>query len=321
MEQFSLFEAQPHTEVIPHEPTVSEPTVKTPKKRPTVAPKVQDHTDKKSELMAFLDKYSHRIWMKGGQHLKRSLNQAARFDSFKDNASLAMSAITSEHIMDFLDTLSDEGASASTTNRYSATLSSIFKFATKIEKIDKKPHVPFADEGEGRIRTFSDAQVNDFIDFFEMRGDQWMADLITVGYNTGARRGEIIKIGDEDESRFDRSEKTLTIFKTKNGKQRTIPLNTNAYEAVTRLYEGGMSEYTHRKFYDRWGMLKLAFNLEKDDVFHVLRHTAASKLANEYNVNPFLMADLLGHQNLKTTRKYTHTSQDSLRGLVDALGA
>ena len=314
LEQFTLFDTQPQIATTPVEPIAEQPVSQCVQKQPTEDAKL-------SELATLVDKYSHRIWPKGGQHLKRSIAQAKRFDTFHDNPDLLLKNIEAEHIIDFLDTLVTDGASPRTANRYAATLSSVFKFAKKLGKIDDLPHVPFAEEGEGRLVTYTDEQVSDFIEFFQTRGDTWMSDIIITAFNSGMRKGEVVKIGNIIESELCRKEKTLTIYKTKNGKQRTIPLNRNAFDAVCRLHDEGMTHYTHRKFYDRWSLLKQVFRLGKGDVFHALRHTAASKLANEHNANPFVMAELLGHLNLKTTQKYVHADQNSLRNLVDALGA
>ena len=149
-------------------------------------------TDKSvSDLAKLMHKYGHRIW-RGDQHRKRSVAQVPRFD---EATNLPLAEIKTTHIISFLDDLMERGASESTANRYTATLSSIFKFAIDVELIDSAPKVPFVKEPEGRIATYTHQQITDFISFFNGRGDTWMADVITVGYHTGMRKGEIEKIG------------------------------------------------------------------------------------------------------------------------------
>ena len=150
-----------------------------------------------------------------------------------------------------------------------------------------------------------------------------MADIIRVAANTGMRKGEIVKVGNPDReagAHLNRETKSYTIFNCKNGKPRTLPLNDQAFEALCRLEDDHIHDYTHRKFYKRWGVLRQLFKLADDDVFHVMRHTHASMLANEQNSNVFLMNELLTHLNLKTTARYTHPDHDALKKLVDRQG-
>ena len=142
----------------------------------------------------------------------------------------------------------------------------------KLNLIASKPHIPFFSEPEGRIKTYTRNQIHQFIEYFEGRGEQWMADIIRVAANTGMRKGEIVKVGNPDPeagAHLNREAKSYTIFKCKNGKPRTLPLNDQAFEALSELEDGHIHDYTHRKFYKRWGVLKQLFKLADDDVFHV----------------------------------------------------
>ena len=175
----------------------------------------------RSELMDFVEKYKHRLW-KGDQHGKlRSVAQAHKFADHLNQPSLPLKDINAGHIMSFLDDLRDTGASASTANRYAATISSIFKYAVKMKVTTEVPHVPFEEEPEGRIATYTDQQIDGFISHFYQRGDIWMAEIIRLAANTGLRKGEIEKLMDDTQASLCHQTKTFTIFRCKNGKPRT----------------------------------------------------------------------------------------------------
>ena len=325
LDQFDLFSVASDSVSPAHSPTPLEASHKQQSNDGLPVQNKCDDTPIKatSELYEFVLKYAHRIWPKGGQHRKRSLAQCHRFCFYSDHPNMTIPDFDGRHAIDFLDQLVKEGLSEASANRYAASLSSVFGYAVKLKLIASKPHIPFFDEPEGRIRTYTRNQIHQFIEYFEGRGEQWMADIIRVAANSGMRKGEIVKVGDPDPvngAHLNREAKSYTIFKCKNGKPRTLPLNDQAFEALCRLEDGLIHEYTHRKFYKRWGVLKQLFNLADDDVFHLIRHTYASMLANEHNANVFLMKDLLGHLNLKTTERYTHPDQDALKKLVERQG-
>lgn len=57
----------------------------------------------------------------------------------------------------------------------------------------------------------------------------------------------------------------------------------------------------------------------RDVVFHTLRHSYASNLlAQEVDIR--IIADLLGHKDLRTTMRYTHVSDELKRDAVKSLG-
>ena len=51
---------------------------------------------------------------------------------------------------------------------------------------------------------------------------------------------------------------------------------------------------------------------DAEAVFHAMRHTAASKMANELKMNTVVIAKALGHQSITTTEKYIHANDDAL---------
>jgi integrase len=52
---------------------------------------------------------------------------------------------------------------------------------------------------------------------------------------------------------------------------------------------------------------------DKQFVFHVFRHTVASKMANELNLNSDVIGKWLGHKRADTTKKYIHIKKETIQ--------
>jgi integrase len=101
---------------------------------------------------------------------------------------------------------------------------------------------------------------------------------------------------------------------TKTGKPRNVAItHPDAAAAALRLTAGLAGEYTKKRFESRWGLLKREYARNDDTfVFHVTRHNAASKMANELQVPTVIVAEALGHSSLATTQRYVHAKPDTL---------
>ena len=62
-----------------------------------------------------------------------------------------------------------------------------------------------------------------------------------------------------------------------------------------------------------WDKAKATMGLEDDDqfVFHVCRHTCATRLANA-DVDVLTIKTWLGHKRIETTQRYTHVKSSNL---------
>ncbi len=125
--------------------------------------------------------------------------------------------------------------------------------------------------------------------------------------------------------------RTVTVFRSKNGERRTIPVNTT----VLDLLKG--------KYAARRGMIDLVFHSEShtlldgsnirralttaldsakihDFHFHDLRHTFATRMV-QAGIDLYKVQRLLGHKSPIMTQRYAHHYPESLRDGVDALEA
>jgi integrase len=148
--------------------------------------------------------------------------------------------------------------------------------------------------------------------------------MVTLAVHTGMRKGEILGLEWE---RIDLSSARITLYRTKSGKPRGIPINRDVYESLLAV-EPDPAKRTGLLFRKpdarAWGQIRRAFEGAlakagiKDFRFHDLRHTAASHLVMR-GATLRDVQEILGHADLKMTQRYAHLSPAHLRGAVERL--
>ncbi len=148
----------------------------------------------------------------------------------------------------------------------------------------------------------------------------WVRLIVEVALNTGMRMGEILAL---THKAVDLSRRTVTVFKSKNGERRTIPLNDTVWElfrakAKVRSLKTEYIFYTanHAPYYHANVRRGFEVALKKAGIegfrFHDLRHTFATRLVQS-GVDLYKVGKLLGHRDIRMTQRYSHHSPESLR--------
>lgn len=153
-------------------------------------------------------------------------------------------------------------------------------------------------------------------------GGTRLAWAILAQYALGLRPGELVSLT-TDEIDLNRDPPCVLITHTKTGNDRAVPVGAIAREALEELMEGrtgcilgiGRTQY--------WAHVRRAARLaglpdEKCRPYS-LRHTFASHLV-EKGVHIRVIAELLGHSDLRATTVYTTPSDHLLRSAVQLLG-
>lgn len=137
--------------------------------------------------------------------------------------------------------------------------------------------------------------------------------LITL-LATGLRLSEITAL-DLDDIALSARKGTVTVRNGKGGKHRTVPLNSQAREALqnwldhrltgpsTALFTGPKSDRLSDRAVDLV-LRRLATDAGVTASAHTLRHTTATMLVRG-GVDIVLVAEVLGHASLETTRRYS----------------
>lgn len=164
--------------------------------------------------------------------------------------------------------------------------------------------------------------------------DKTLRDFYTFAFHTGMRLGEITNLKWNQVSFSDRIIKVINTdeFTTKGKKERVIPINQTLFPLLQKKLPQVVSiqnsnyvfnkkdlkfnnDYISKKF--KKALLKCK-EINSKFHFHDLRHSFASNLVKN-EVSIFVVKELLGHADIRTTQTYSHLTVDSLREAVKVL--
>lgn len=217
------------------------------------------------------------------------------------------------------------GVKPATINRELATMKNAFNLAIKEwEWCRENPvsRVSMEKENNERDRWFTYEEEKRLLEASPL----WLQEIIIFALNTGMRMGEILSLTWEGVDLF---RKTATVFHSKNGERRTIPINQTVFELL-KAKSKVRSIKTNLVFHDQAHTSMDAHNLRRafrgavkkvkivDFHFHDLRHTFATRLIQS-GVDIYKVQRLLGHKSPIMTQRYAHHYPESLRDGVDLL--
>ena len=221
----------------------------------------------------------------------------------------------------------DYGASPSTVNRELYMLSKAFNLAVKEwEWLKDNPVSRVQKERENN-------EVDRWLTEDEERrllgnSPDWLRKIIVFALNTGLRQDELLSL---EWNRVNLLRKTIIIQKTKNNRPNTLPLNSIALNVLLKKHEDKVrslkndlvfSSQVGTKIGKRNLIRAFALALEKAEIkdftYHCLRHTFATRLAQN-GVDIYKIAKLLNHKDLKNTQRYSHHCPESLMVGVQVL--
>ena len=258
-----------------------------------------------------------------GQHTGKDKHVFYRLAWWSEHyGHLPLAEISHTTIRKGLKQLSDSGRQGGTLNRYKANLSSVFQLAKENYGLSVNPcrEVTAKPEKSGRVRFLSDSERAALLK--TCKSSQWdKLYLITLlAITTGARRGELLKLRWRD---VEIKKRRATIYDTKNGKNRVLPLTGEVINELKRFQGIGKTllfpAITKPDIaYDFRVPWKKALDSAKvnDFNFHDLRHTCASYLAQN-GATLVQIAEVLGHSNTVVTSRYAHLCINHKQTLVD----
>ena len=274
------------------------------------------------DFLSFVHDERHRLWS-GEDHRKKSVKKAEKFANFRDFGSRALGDFTPRNIHDFFDSLTFEGLSDSTVNRYAAMLIRVFTHAVNEEHISHGPKFTWKDEPtNARPLYYTSQQLEKMEEYHRNTADWYMEHFIIIGHQTGMRLGEILSVNLHSIEKDDKGNNWIYLKDTKNGDDRPVPVNERTYAALAALDFLPARHFEHTRFYRAWGRMR-ADLLHNDPryVFHTLRHTAATKMANDLKVNSTVIGIMLGHRSEKTTKKYIKAKPSALIEIAAQMSA
>ncbi len=159
-----------------------------------------------------------------------------------------------------------------------------------------------------------------------------LACLLELLYGTGLRVSELVSLPRHTL----RGDRMMLTVKGKGGRERILPLNQKARDALDRYLETSQPElplpgaepkwlfpswgegghFTRQKFARDLKALGARIGIDEERLSpHVLRHAFASHLLDR-GVDLRVLQTLLGHADISTTQIYTHVMEERLRQTV-----
>ncbi|WP_084502305.1 tyrosine-type recombinase/integrase [Fundidesulfovibrio putealis] len=177
-----------------------------------------------------------------------------------------------------------------------------------------------------RIRFLTKEEANELLLCVSLKSSLWH-DICVLALHTGLRSGELFKLRP---CHFDSQNSALHVLDTKSNSNRTVPLNKQALEVLSRnisrkelifTEHGKQILYAGRTFRQAVEICRL--NSHTQDrrqrvVFHTLRHTFASWLVQS-GIPLAVVGQLLGHKSMQMTMRYAHLAPAQGVSAVKAL--
>ncbi len=150
--------------------------------------------------------------------------------------------------------------------------------------------------------------------------------ILSLIYSAGLRRGELINLKISD---IESSQKLVRIEQAKGKKDRYSLLSKNVLDLLRAYYkefkpQKWLFEGTPGGQYSPSSVTKVLnrsvqkANIKKRVTPHMLRHSFATHLL-EQGVDIRTIQELLGHNDIKTTEKYTHIFNKNFRDIINPL--
>ena len=205
-----------------------------------------------------------------------------------------------------------------------AVLRHMLRLGRRWGYLEKVPDIDMPKKPEGRRRYLDEAEIQRLLAASAASRNPHLTTIVTIALNTGMRRGEILRL---EWAHIDLSSARITLFETKNGAPRGLPLNRAVYDALIALQPASNERsglVFKRKDGAAWGKIRTAFETAVKRAgltnfrFHDLRHTAASHLVMR-GATLKEVQEILGHKTFSMTLRYAHLSPAHLRGAVDRL--
>jgi len=285
---------------------------------------------KSKEICSLEDFAKKFLAYSAANHAKNSVRLFRQIlNSFlKIGPNIGLADITPEHI-DRYKTIRLRHVKPVSVNIELRMLKSAFGTALRWKMIDENPckGVPFAQLPEQSPIFLTP---KDFEKLVHKIPEIWFRELVVFAVLTGLRRAEIVNLRwvDVDMERGVIHVQSSPRFKTKQGKRRTIPLNSRAHELLRTKRERQAGEYVFTldggRISGDWVSHLFKRYVRKADLadervhFHSVRHSFASWLV-QGGATLYEVQKLLGHSSSKVTEIYSHLQPEQMHATVNRI--
>ncbi len=259
---------------------------------------------------------------------KRDRRNPERYANFWIDriGNLKLARLTRAKVVEIRDELTEDKSPA-TVNRYLGLLGHACTMAEREwEWMDSNPlrKVGRLSEAQGRVRYLSDDERDSLLSTAKASSHPHLYAIVLLALTSGARKGEILGLHWKD---VDLVNNRAVLQDTKNRERRTLTLVPQVVRELKKLKKIRRIDtdliFTHPTsgkanpfYFDKaWREARDEAKL-KDFRFHDLRHSCASYLAMN-GATTAEIAAVLGHKTLAMVKRYSHLSDEHVRGVVE----
>ncbi len=242
-------------------------------------------------------------------------------------------------IESYMEILKNSGVKQSSILRNVSALRQFFAFLCDEKIISQNPmrEIKLRANNKPLPKVLSEDEICLLLSYFESKTDNdaiRLKAMLHILYGGGLRVSELVCLEMGSILRCEEIGRILLIVMGKGGKERMIPLNEIAIEAILKYLEirsefvANGSKFlfpSHSKegHMTRQGFAKLLKKIAIDVGImpskispHVIRHAFATHLLS-HGADLLTIQKLLGHKDISTTQIYTHISNDKIKQIVE----
>ena len=241
--------------------------------------------------------------------------------------SLPLDEITTAHLSEIVNKLREKSYAAGTINRVLVILRYLFNLARKwkvVADLDNPASGLSAGPDVQRTRFLNADEIKSVMGSLAIDENRVASQAIVLLLLTGARRNEVTQARWEY---VDFERRTLLVPRSKSGKPRFVSLNGAAIvllKSVPRsdnayIFPSPVNGRPMPHLFFPWARIRRRAGLV-DVRLHDLRHSFASILVNK-GVSLYVVQNLLGHANARTTQRYAHLAHQTLLDATEVVAS
>jgi integrase/recombinase XerD len=263
---------------------------------------------------------SKRMRNKSPNTLKNYKRDLINFNDYISQHNVTLNSLNDMIVQQYLNKLMDK-YSPSTINRMYAAIRSFCHYSNQLHavediEIQSVPHISKQESkglNEEEITSLRLSIANDKSSATKQR-DQAIVDFLLY---TGCRVSELVNLN-KDDITYNNGTHTVHINESKTNQARKVFINSKQYKYIKR-YLDSREDNNEALFLSKRGRISIRMVqtvLNKYGINpHLLRHTYCSILARN-NVDIFTIAQLAGHQDINTTRRYSNPTEKEMANAV-----